>query len=251
MITLLACLGLASVLASDVDSALAEARDAVQRGDFAAAEGAYQRAIAVGGASADLLYNQGTAALKAGHIGEASLALERGQRLAPADEDIAFNLARVHERIGGPLASAAVLPRPGASVLQETTSTWQRRAIVALGVMLLLLAGRAASVTRWVLARRLLLATALACGAAGMGLGVVALQRAELDARGDAVLVAPASQAAREAPASDAPAVFTIEPGMPLQIVDRYQGFARIRLLNGLEGWVVASTTVQLAEQDR
>jgi uncharacterized protein YgiM (DUF1202 family) len=52
-----------------------------------------------------------------------------------------------------------------------------------------------------------------------------------------AIVVSP-SAAVREGPASDFKSAFEIHEGLKVRIVRKDQGFLRIRLPNGIEGWV-------------
>jgi len=56
--------------------------------------------------------------------------------------------------------------------------------------------------------------------------------------RGDGVLVGAGPCAALEAPDRAAPEAFALAPGHRIQVIERSAGFARVRLTNGLEGWV-------------
>ncbi len=242
--------GLATLLLIAPAGAAAEqvqqAEAQVARGEFGAAAETYRAAVEAGTDSADLFYNAGTAALKAGDLGQASLWLERAWRRAPDDPDIVFNLARARERVGGALGSAARLPRPGAWLLRWPTRHWQIVGLSLLTLALLLTALRALLGNGQALLRALLLGCSLPLLVAGLLAGWAAGGRAELAGRGDAVLLGQGEVAAREAPAATAPAVFPVHPGQPLQIVERRSDFVRAQLLNGLEGWLPATRVAEV-----
>lgn len=69
-----------------------QANQDYSQGDFAAALAGYQELIEKSGPSAELYYNAGCAALKAGELGQAVICFHRAARLDPRDEDIRANL---------------------------------------------------------------------------------------------------------------------------------------------------------------
>jgi len=90
-------LGLAASLSgSDETTTLSrkftDANQAYSNGNYAEAVRGYEELIKIVGPSADLYYNLGCAALKAGHLGVAVVNFHRAERLAPRDEDIRANL---------------------------------------------------------------------------------------------------------------------------------------------------------------
>lgn len=236
-----------TAVAASVDSAVAEAEVLVKRGDFAAAAQAYQRAIDVGGVCASLYYNHGTAALKSDQLGPAVLSLERGLRLSPGDPDLRYNHQRALEQITGPLAPAALLPRPQAKLLRLPLRHWQSLALSAWALALGLLIWR---LLRLVLGRRpsarWTLVWPLAVALLAVVLSLVAWQRAEIEHRGDAVMIASTPQPAHEADSAEAPVAFTVQPGMPLHIVQRQGAWLRVELLNGLQAWLPSATVSEI-----
>lgn len=218
-------------------AALGEAEALVNRGDFAGAARAYRTALDSGADNAGVLYGLGTAALKSGDVGSAVWALERAARLAPGDDDVAFNLERGLERVAGDLGAAARLPRPFEKVLLLTQRGWQGLAL-GLALLGLLLAIAVALRPRWRWLRRtagltLAVVWALALLAAAGWYG-----RWRVAERGDAVLVASAAVSAREATGPRAPVAFVLEPGHRIRAIERRADHVRVRLNNGLEGWV-------------
>jgi hypothetical protein len=83
-----------SVSASgDSDATWEEANAAYYEGDFASAAALYDAIEQSGMVSAKLYYNKAGALFKMGKIGESILYYHKAHRLAPADSDIAHNLA--------------------------------------------------------------------------------------------------------------------------------------------------------------
>lgn len=77
-------------------SPLAEANDLCQSGKYAEATAKYEDILATGRESASLYYNLGYCYYKQSQLGRAALNFERARRLAPADEDILFNLEQIY-----------------------------------------------------------------------------------------------------------------------------------------------------------
>jgi SH3-like domain-containing protein len=90
-------------------------------------------------------------------------------------------------------------------------------------------------------ARGLVLPAALAAFAFALAAGAIATGAAAWHriALRRAVVVA-ASAPAREGPADRASVQFEVHEGTPLRVEDEAQGFRRVKLLNGLSGWVPA-----------
>jgi tetratricopeptide (TPR) repeat protein len=80
-------------LAGDNDALWEEANAAYFAGDFASAAALYDSIEASGMVSAKLYYNKAGALFKMGKTGESILYYSKAQQLAPADSDIAHNLA--------------------------------------------------------------------------------------------------------------------------------------------------------------
>ncbi|MBN2362128.1 MAG: hypothetical protein JXR83_21935 [Deltaproteobacteria bacterium] len=218
-------------------AALGEAEALVGRGDFVGASRAYRTALDAGARNAGVLYGLGTAALKSGDVGTAVWALERASRLAPGDEDVRFNLERALERVAGELGGAARLPRPGAPLLLLTLRRWQW---LTLGLLALALVSALVAVARprWRRARRGLVLATTAAWAAALASAIGGYGRWRLAERGDAVIVHPAAVSAREAPGPRAAVAFALEPGHRIRAIAQRDGHLRLRLNNGLEGWV-------------
>lgn len=92
------------------------------------AEG-WQRVIDAGADGSATWFNLGNARLRAGDLGEAILAYRRAERLAPADDDVAANLAEARRRVDRPIqADATDLDFTGVAawwhVLSGRTRLW-------------------------------------------------------------------------------------------------------------------------------
>jgi len=98
-----------------VDSAVFRANyglELLNAGQFAAAEACLLRAVGLDSTRAATWNHLGVARLAQGHTPDALVALRRARRLAPADEDIRFNLGNALARAGQFAAAASLLGSP-------------------------------------------------------------------------------------------------------------------------------------------
>jgi tetratricopeptide (TPR) repeat protein len=221
--------------AAQPSGALAEGNAAYQKGDYAAAAAAYQKLVDSGVASADVYFNLGTAQLKSGQRGAAILSYERALRMDPGDADAAFNLAEAQkgniDKIVGASEEAPLLERLGSQIPVNTAGLVFLTAWLFGNIALLLRWFRRgpASLLAWV-------------GWTGVLIALVAAPLFALGAWNRAsspyAIVVSATAPVREGPASDFKAAFEVHEGLKVRVVRRENGFLRIHLLNGTEGWV-------------
>lgn len=183
------------------------------------------------------LLNEGNAQLRAGHVGRAVLAYERGLLLAPRDPDLAANLD--HAR------AARALPPPPTSVAEHVIGRLSVREWITVGG--LALAALLAALTLVVARpkhRRAFSAVALA-GALVGSFASVALWLGTSDA-GRAVAVAD-RVTARLSPFAEADPVFTLGEGQTVAVRARHGAFLRVEDAQEREGWVPAAEVQPIA----
>jgi tetratricopeptide (TPR) repeat protein len=228
------------VVAASKDATFRRANDAYFRGRYAEAVEAYEQVAALGVRSEDLFYNLGNAYLKAGQLGPAIYNYERALELDPAQEDVAFNLKTAREAARGKGEDRLI----GA----EGTPMWMRMVqpytVGALGWLFLgLYVGLFAllitlhfvtpgflRVGLWAGFAFLMLATLIS----GLWLG----GRLYLAERVEQAIVLPDSVQVKEGPDANYQTAFALHAGLRLRITEREQDWVRVRLSNGLEGWM-------------
>ncbi|RMG10897.1 MAG: tetratricopeptide repeat protein [Deltaproteobacteria bacterium] len=226
---------------AEAELLLRQAEEAVQRGALEEALQRYRALVEGGYGTADVWFNIGTLALRAGHTGEAVLALERAVRLDPSDADARANLEVARARnvdelvgaAGGPpffeRLARALPPRP---VVWGFAAAW-----VALFTGLLLARLRP---KRWVrVLTALSLVAVLLLGSASL---LVIWYR---EASDEAVVMADAAEV-KAGPGPDFDTAFEIHEGLIVKIVDREGPYLRVRLANGLEGWVPSRSVARI-----
>jgi tetratricopeptide (TPR) repeat protein len=225
---------------SGVEELFSEANAAFLSGDPAKAIALYEALLAEGVASPELETNLGAALQRQGKHGPAALHFERALFLMPGDDDARADLLEVRkgnvDRLEGEAEDGgvetlirALSPVPGPWASLALLIFWSL-AWAALAVKLLLPS----------LARRApfgAIAAALfggSCLAAFLCAGAAAASRLALSR----AVVVSLSAPVREGPDAKSASPFEVHEGTPVRLEDLENGFARIKLANGLTGWV-------------
>jgi tetratricopeptide (TPR) repeat protein len=224
--------------AQAIDQAWKRGNDATFKGDYDTALAAYTELDRQGIVSADLFYNLGVAHYRKGDLGRAIWSFERAVGLDPDAEDARFNLTqarklaarRATDKLEGterdPLWIRAV------TALPTSTQTWVFLVLYLGCFALLFIRRRAAEDHRAPLGAA---AALLGVGAAVMGL--MLFGRATLD-RLPFGIVLPAEVAVKEGADPNYRTSFDVHAGLKVRLFDQEHDWVRVRLANGLEGWV-------------
>lgn len=230
-----------------VDEAFARGNASAAAGDWKAAVQHFEEAERLlPGRSAALSFDLGTAYAQLGELGPATFHLRRAlQPQAEASADVAESARR---NLGVVRQRAEVAAAAGELQI-DRPETWRDAALSALRSAvfgwLALGAGWLALVVWFVRGRLRAAGRGIAQGAAAVlaavylvigGLHAYAL-RSELAAPQAVVL--PARLEAREGPGNHRKALFAVQGGSRVRIVERGAGWTRVRLPGGLEGWVL------------
>jgi tetratricopeptide (TPR) repeat protein len=204
-------------------------------GDLDGAVRGYEALEAEGWDGAGLQLALGNARLLLGRRGLAIVSYERALRLDPWDPDARENLALARgsnpDRL--PLADRSAVERAVRRVPERGAALALAAAWAALWAALA--AGRRAPGRLRVALSAAAIAAAVASAAAGAAVAAAALDRRHPAA----IVIAPATPA-REGPARALRAAFQLHEGTRVRIVGASGDLVRIRLENGLEGWVAA-----------
>jgi len=237
MVVAFACLGGES-RADLLDQAWKRGNEAHLRGDYGAAIAAYEQLDKQHVISADLYYNLGVSYFRQGQLGRAIWSFERALVVAPDDEDARFNLTqarklasqRARDKLEGaehePLWTRVV------TYLGPSTEVWLFCGLY-LGCFALLFIRR--GVPR---DSRLAFTTGAAIlGAGAILAGLLVFGRMNLD-RIPFAVVLPDQVAVKEGADSNFRTSFEVHGGLRVRVLEREQDWVRVRLANGLEGFV-------------
>jgi tetratricopeptide (TPR) repeat protein len=237
---LTAVLAARSAHADRLEEAWKRGNDAYLHGNYDAAVAAYEELDREDVVSPDLFFNLGDAYFKKGALGPAIWAFERAQALDPDDDDIRYNLEQsrklaarqARDKIEGedrdPLWIRAV------TALSPSAETWVFL-ILYLGFFALLFSRRRASDdARPALAAGAAIIAVMAVFAGSLLVGRFVLERVPFG------VVLPDELAVKEGADVNYKTGFQLHAGLRVRLLERDQDWLRIRLANGLEGWVRA-----------
>ena len=225
-----------------LDEAWKRGNDAFLRGDYPAAVAAYEQLDRQQVASPELTYNLGNAYFRQNQLGRAIWAWERTLALDPGADDARYNLALARKlaerRVVDKLEGADRDPWWTRVVTELTlsTETWLFLAFylaffVVLGLRLR--SGRVSSsddAPAWGVLAAIFGVAAVAAGA--LLVGRMTLQRTPF------AIVLPDAVAVKEGADPNYRTTFDVHAGLRVRLLDHDQDWVRIRLANGLEGWV-------------
>ena len=244
----LAITGLSPAFGADAPTTLQkkfqQANEAYSEGKFAEAQTQYQDLLRIAGPSAELYYNLGCAAFKAGKLGPAVVNFHRAARLAPRDEDIRANLKFI---------SALVRP-------ENEGANQQDNPLFSLltGWVFLLSSSEVALLQLYVLLIFALGATGLALGGSGAlrkislwltmaGLVLLLVSGTLLgihyyrDHYERNAVVVTANAEARSGPGEDNTRVLVLPEGAVIRLREQRTGWALVSLASGRSGWIKES----------
>ena len=223
------------------DEAWRRGNEAYLHGDYASAAAAYEELEHQGVVSADLYFNLGDAYFRKGALGPAIWAFEKAAALDPGNEDARYNLGEARklaaraarDRIEGedrdPLWIRAV------TALGPSTETWLFLAVYLAFFALIVIRWRARDDLRPALG-----AGVAVLGAAALLTGALLFGRTQLD-RLPFGVVLPDAVAVKDGADDNYRTAFEVHAGLRVRMIERDQDWLRVRLGNGLEGWVHAS----------
>jgi tetratricopeptide (TPR) repeat protein len=206
-------------------------------GDHDGAARAWRALVDEGWESVGLHYDLGNALLRLGFRGRAIASYQRALQLDPGDADVQANLELARAQNVDRLVGEAQPPLH----LRILARTPDRAALLLFGFswsafwLLLWLRGRSSlAARRWLGPAALLLALAAVAG------GALLAGKAVERRTPSAVVIAPASPV-REGPSRTLKTAFELHEGTLVRVLEAQGELARVRLVNGLEGWVASA----------
>ncbi len=207
---------------------------AFKQGDFAKAAQLYEGLAQGGFASGQVYYNLGNAYLRAGRLGAAIAAYRRSARELPRDEDVQANLAFARQKVQD------AVPPPAPSPVQRTLFFWHyllcRRELVLTLALVNLAFWAALGARLWrrdsTALRWATLTLGLVLAALALSWGTHALHRGQV-----AVVLASEAQV-RAGIGAESVVRFVLHEGTEAVLLDTDDGWARIALSDGKQGWL-------------
>jgi hypothetical protein len=223
--------GLSRALAAEI---FLNANAAYEDSDYAAAAAGYQRLVREGFDDGRVQFNLGNALLRRGELGRAIAAYRRSQAARPRDEDVRANLDFARQS-----TKDAIAP-PEPSEVLSTLFFWHFRLSHRELVFVLL----AVNLVFWAVlgfgliwpGRELIRWTSLTLLLVLLTLATSLFVHRFLD-RPVAVIV-PQEVAAHTAPDETSVIRFKLHAGTELRVQDERQGWVRVSLPDGQQGWV-------------
>ena len=233
------------------DATFRRGNEAYLKGDYKDAVLAYEQVVALGVVSEHLYYNLGNAYYKLLALGPAIYNYERALELDPsgaAADDARYNLDAAREaarrKAEDRLVGAEAVPLWIRVVAQLSTGSlsWLFLGIYLslFGVLIALrfIAPGFIRALSWVIAAFLSLGVLAAGGLLG--------GRLYLASHVERAIVLPDTLAVHEGPDANYQTTFTVHAGLRVRVTEHDQDWAKVRLQNGLEGWVPARTVGRL-----
>ena len=211
-------------------------------GDYNGAVATYDSIVSAGWESAPLYYNLGCAHFKAGKGGKAILNYYRAERLAPSDDDVAYNLAYAQSFVKDKIEAVPefVVSRWLGSVKHlMSVDGWGVVTLVLLGVVLV-------AVGFFILAeRRKVRKAGFAVGVVAalvliLSLGIGGSARRSLVSDEEAVVLSTAA-VVKASPERTGKDLFILHEGTKVEVLDAFGEWSEIRIADGSKGWIRSS----------
>lgn len=208
-------------------------------GDFSGAAAVYKKLYEEGFSSSDLLYNAGNAFFKTGDNASAILFYERARLVAPADEDIDYNLQIARSKVTDRFETVPQLFFVrwfDFLALLASTNIWAVTAIVMFVAALLF----AVIFLTFARARGRLLSFWLAVAALLLSALTVslALRNNSLVNNNSRAVVTCSIVTGRSAPGDNGSELFVIHSGATVTVEQELGDFLEVRLPDGNKGWL-------------
>lgn len=233
--------GILSLAGQSPEERYSQAGDLYGSGDYSGAAAIYRKLWEEGFRSGDLLYNAGNAFFKSGDNASAILFYERAKLLAPADEDIEYNLQIARSRITDRFESVPQLFFVrwfDFLALLTSTNIWAVAALVmflvALVLALLFLTkarARGRLLSFWLATVALLLSFLLIS---------LSIRNNNLVNHNSKAVITCSIVTGRSAPGETGNELFVLHSGTTVTVEQELGAFREVRLPDGNKGWIGA-----------
>lgn len=220
-----------------------KANNQYKEGDFSDAINTYENIISQKMASAEVYYNLGNAYYKEKKYPQAILNYERAKRLAPADKDIDMNLKIANLKIVDkiePIPQLFIIKWLESIQNLMSFSSWLIVIVVFSWLFFGFFAGYILILTkRGKLLSFLIMMFSLVILLISLGLGI---SRYNYERNTNEAIVFAANEYVMSSPGQDSSELFVLHEGAKVEILDKVEGWKKIRLADGKEGWMPAES---------
>jgi tetratricopeptide (TPR) repeat protein len=230
---------LANIAGQNPEERYAQAGELYSSGDYSGAAAIYRQLYDDGYRSEDLLYNAGNAFFKTGENAYAILFYERAKLLAPADEDIDYNLQIARSKVTDRFETVPQLffvRWIDFLALMASTNVW---AVAALSMFIVALLCAIIFLTMARAKGRLLsFWLALAAFILSALMVSLALRNNSLVNHNNTAIVTCSIVTGRSAPGETGNELFVIHSGTKVTVEQELGEFLEVKLPDGNKGWI-------------
>lgn len=225
--------------AQSPDELMQQGNKFYQDSQYEAAITAYRKILSQGFESSTLYHNLGNAYFKNGQIGNAILFYEKGLRLSPGDEDLAYNLRIANSRTVDKITEVPKLFIVQWWDILVTSFSFSSWAVIVIIVYLIFLGGIAIYLlSRKFNLQRLGFITSSSTLAVLIISVVILIARYEHDSTADYGVLTEQIYSAKVSPDIKSNDAFVIHEGIKFSVEDRVNDWVKIKLADGKIGWI-------------
>ncbi|MDP9077462.1 MAG: tetratricopeptide repeat protein [Bacteroidota bacterium] len=217
------------------------------KGQYKEALATYQKALNSGYESAALYFNIGNAYYKTGEIPSALLYYGKAHRLSPGDEDINFNIKFLNQKTTDKIDEAPefFVTKWWHGVILGISANglgWLSIAFVLLasGILILYFFTGSIAIKKTSFYGAI---TLFALGA--FTIFIAGMQESYFSGHKEAIVFSP-SVIVKSGPGEKAGSLFVIHEGTKVNVLDDNNGWLKIKLANGSEGWIKMSDAKEI-----
>lgn len=247
LLAVLSVVSIGNVSAQTPDQLMVKANKFYQDQNYSEAIVTYEKILSQGFESGALYYNLGNAYFKEGNLGKSILSFERGLKIEPNDEDLAYNLrianARTVDKISE-IPKLFIISWWEGLVTSFGISGWSVFVIAVFWILL-------ASIAVYFFSRngrlqRISFMSGSISLSVLMLLVVILFVRINREAATDYGILVEQTYSAKVSPDQKSNDAFVIHEGVKFSIEDAVGEWAKIRLNDGKVGWVQKNSFGQI-----
>jgi len=228
-----------NLLAQTPDELMKSANKFYQQGNYELAIQSYQKILGQGFESGALYYNLGNAYFKTGKLGYAIYSYEKGLKIEPNDEDLAYNLKIANSRTVDKIAQLPklfIVSWWEGLVTSLNVSGWSFVVMIVFWILL-------ASIAIYFFSRRSnlqkisFLSSSISLSVLIIA-AVILFARVNREAATDYGILLEPTYSVKVSPDIKSNDAFIIHEGIKFSIEDHVNDWSKIRLIDGKIGWI-------------